>query len=221
MPEISRRLQPRHRGLRRGAAQGKRHTVQHRLLPGRRVHRWGGTGPRCAVAGTVGTGLITRAATKLTANANIHPYQKQTCALASHVLCLGNARAPPAPAITPQGCAACRHPRQTAHCAASAPARPARAQVGRHGAAVRCCRYGRHGFDHSCSNQANCKCQHPSLPKTDMCVGVACAVPGECESAAGACNHATGVCGVPPPKANGTLCSIGSCQAGVCTGGGG
>jgi hypothetical protein len=125
----------------------------------------------------------------------------------------------PAPATAPQGSAARRRPRQTAHCAASAPARPARAQVWRHGAALRCCRYGRHGFDHSCSNQVNCQCQHPSLPKTEMWSASHARRLGECETASGTRDPVTGLCGAGPPKQDGTPCSAGSCQGGVCRGG--
>ena len=95
----------------------------------------------------------------------IHPHQTQTCASTSHALRLGNARAPPASATTPQGCAARRHPGQTAHSAASAPARPARAQVGRHRSGPRCCR-----FDHSCDYQA-ASCQSNTCRyQTQTCV---------------------------------------------------
>jgi hypothetical protein len=57
------------------------------------------------------------------------------------------------------------------------------------------------------------------LPSTDMCVGVTCpAQRDECETRRKTCVRATGLC-TAPPKENGTLCSIGSCQGGVCTGG--
>jgi hypothetical protein len=55
-------------------------------------------------------------------------------------------------------------------------------------------------------------------PNADLCFGVSCAAPGECESAAGNCDPTTGLCGSAPPQPDGTLCSAGSCQAGVCTG---
>ena len=67
-----------------------------------------------------------------------------------------------------------------------------------------------------CASLKKAVCNNPNA---DMCVGVTCPAPKECEQRPGLCNKATGLCGAPPPKPNGTLCSIGSCQGGVCTGG--
>ncbi|GBG00666.1 hypothetical protein Rsub_13423, partial [Raphidocelis subcapitata] len=51
----------------------------------------------------------------------------------------------------------------------------------------------------------------------DLCVGVTCPAPEECEAAPGVCVPATGLCGAVPAKADNTTCSRGSCQGGVCT----
>ena len=59
--------------------------------------------------------------------------------------------------------------------------------------------------------------KHPVT--TGLCADITCLPALECQSAAGACDPATGLCGAAPPKANGTVCSIGFCQGGVCTGG--
>jgi hypothetical protein len=180
----------------------------------------GGAGLSRTVAYTVRADLITPALNELTdAKANIYPHQTQICAPASHVLRRGSARKLPACATMPRGCAAQCHLRQTARSAVSAPARVACAQVwaGLMSRAVGCV---------VCSglitSPATTHMTHGNPTFTprnaDMCVGVTCTEPGECEETAGACNHATGVC-VGLPKANGTLCSIGSCQGGVCKGG--
>jgi hypothetical protein len=54
-----------------------------------------------------------------------------------------------------------------------------------------------------------------------MCVSATCPPRKECETRRSACNHAIGLCDVPPLKPNGTVCSKGSCQGGVCAGVGG
>lgn len=51
----------------------------------------------------------------------------------------------------------------------------------------------------------------------DKCVGVTCPARKECEERGSTCNRATGLCDVPPPKADGTACSTGSCVGGACT----
>ena len=56
-------------------------------------------------------------------------------------------------------------------------------------------------------------------PSPDKCVGVTCPARKECEERGSTCNRATGLCDVPPPKADGTACSTGSCVGGACTGG--
>ena len=72
---------------------------------------------------------------------------------------------------------------------------------------------------YECVVAATSSSPFPLAASTDMCVGVTC--PGEldeCETRRKTCNRATGLC-TAPPKADGTPCSIGSCQGGVCTGG--
>ncbi|GBF89568.1 hypothetical protein Rsub_02286 [Raphidocelis subcapitata] len=51
-----------------------------------------------------------------------------------------------------------------------------------------------------------------------LCLNVTCPAPTECESAGGICDETTGLCGAPTIKPNGTTCSTGTCQGGVCTG---
>ncbi|GBF89554.1 hypothetical protein Rsub_02272 [Raphidocelis subcapitata] len=50
-----------------------------------------------------------------------------------------------------------------------------------------------------------------------LCLNITCPAPTECESAGGVCDEATGLCGAPTIKPNGTSCSNGTCQGGVCT----
>jgi hypothetical protein len=53
---------------------------------------------------------------------------------------------------------------------------------------------------------------------TDICAGVTCEPPGECQSAAAVCDPATGLCGAAPNKTDGTPCSLDFCQDGACIG---
>ena len=59
--------------------------------------------------------------------------------------------------------------------------------------------------------------KHGSLSNADLCAGVTCDQPGDCESGPGVCDSDSGLC-IAPLQPDGTPCGTGSCQAGVCTG---
>jgi hypothetical protein len=137
-------MHARDRAVRRAAGSGQRHTLQHRLLPGRRVHRWArkrfaAISRRDELAKALGALQLdcTASSPNTRAPQVKHrrrfncPFVPQTCAWASPAHRLRRANSGAAHACTRPGCATCRRQRPTAHCAARALARAACAQVGR------------------------------------------------------------------------------------------